>query len=498
MLRRWARGRRHVHRLRRMGQWRWTSVRWLVVAVGVAALWACTSHRLVAPHEQPAASRRATFLPAADRKLDLLFMVDDSASMQPLQDKLARNLPTLIDRLTILPGGLPDLHIAVISSSVGQDSLSDIAACRPGAAGDGRFQHAIDPTGRDPDGCRNVTLNGNFIRAEAGAAPNFTGEIATVFSCIALLGQKGCGFEHQFVAIEAALAPGQAPPDNAGFLRDDAYLGIVMLTNEDDCSAPQGSALFNMNDTTGLGLRQSYRCAEFGILCNGAPPPHTLGAMETRTLDGCVSAEDRGQLIRVADFEQFLIDLKGDRTRILMAAIASPPAPFAVSSSQSRSSPMAGGIGLVPSCATPGTDDYGDPAVRISQVVGDLGGVSFDICRDDYGPAMNQIADALGKLIGPSCINGNIATRTAAGGAPGAPDCIVTERTRQEDGRVDSEDLPACNTTAPPFAAPCWRLLDSPGCPQGKRLLVCREPTCDPEARVPSPGQIVLECALAP
>ena len=166
---------------------------------------------------------------------------------------------------------------------------------------------------------------------------------------------------------------------------------------------------------------------------------------------------------------------------------------------------MAGGVGLVPSCATPGSDDYGDPAVRISQVVADLNGVSFDICEDDYGPAMKQIADALGKLIGPSCISGNIATRMSAGGGGGGatavPDCIVTEKTRQgeeQGGTVDSVDLPACNTATPPFAAPCWRLLDSPGCPQGKELRVCREPTCDPQARVPSSGQIVLECALAP
>ena len=39
---------------------------------------------------------------------------------------------------------------------------------------------------------------------------------------------------------------GQSPPlENAGFLRRNATLAIVLITNEDDCSAPPDSALFD-------------------------------------------------------------------------------------------------------------------------------------------------------------------------------------------------------------------------------------------------------------
>ena len=76
---------------------------------------------------------------------------------------------------------------------------------------------------------------------------NYAGNLPDVFTCIAALGQEGCGFEHQFAAITRALgADGQpAPVENQGFLRRDAYLAIVMITNEDDCSVPAGVPLFD-------------------------------------------------------------------------------------------------------------------------------------------------------------------------------------------------------------------------------------------------------------
>jgi hypothetical protein len=43
-----------------------------------------------------------------------------------------------------------------------------------------------------------------------------------VFTCIAALGEQGCGFEHQFAAITRALGVdgrGGPPAENADFLR---------------------------------------------------------------------------------------------------------------------------------------------------------------------------------------------------------------------------------------------------------------------------------------
>src|SRR5688500_4611074 len=49
------------------------------------------------------------------RKLDILFLIDNSLSMQPMQEALAMNLGNFMMPLRNLPGGLPNLHIGVIS-----------------------------------------------------------------------------------------------------------------------------------------------------------------------------------------------------------------------------------------------------------------------------------------------------------------------------------------------------------------------------------------------
>jgi hypothetical protein len=467
-------------------------------------LWACNDRRLVEPEPQASTANTYQFEQALNRKLDLVFMIDDSASMLPLQARLAQNLPVLVQGLTALRGGLPDIHIAVVSSSsqTGPFTTGPCAAGGPDGAPNGSFRHTFNPTAiaNHPE-CNGLTLNGTFIKAEAGAPPNFTGKIEDVFSCIALLGQAGCGFEQQFGSIVRALDPKQLPPENVGFIRDDAYLGVVMLTNEDDCTAPLDTHLFDdMNATSAgsLGRMVSYRCTEFGILCGGQKPPHTLAAGATMQEGECVSAEGEGQLIKVSDVESFLLGLKhGNRSKLLVAAISGPPAPFVVSTSQSCSSvqsptdPTA--PGLVPSCGGPRcSDPYGDPGVRVAQLVSDLGGVRFNVCDDDYSPAMDQIAKALGKLIGPECLQGPIAND-----AQGRPDCTVADRSFATDGRAIDAALPFCGTDAAPFPSPCWRLLDSSDCGTGRLLRVCRDATCSISPTTGVATNLVVECAAA-
>jgi hypothetical protein len=478
----------------------WARLRWPALGVTVAlALWACSDRRLVKPEPQTSTAETYQFEQTLNRKLDLLFMIDDSASMQPLQARLAQNLPVLVRGLTSLPTGLPDIHIAVVSSTSQAGSLTTAPCGGPDVA-NGSFRHAFNPTGiaNHPE-CSGLTLNGTFIKAEAGAPPNFTGKIEDVFSCMALLGQAGCGFEEQFGSIVRALDPAHRPPENAGFIRDDAYLGVVMLTNEDDCSAPLDSHLFDDATSTSagtLGRFVSYRCTEFGVLCGGQKPPHTLAPNTTMQETSCVSAED-GQLLKVSDVEQFLLGLKhGNRSKLLVAAISAPPAPFAVSTNQSCSSiqsptdPMA--PGLVPSCGGASCNDpYGDPGVRVAQLVGDLGGVRFNVCDADYSPAMDQIAKALGKLLEPECLQGPIAND-----AQGRPDCTVADRAFAADGQAVDTALPFCGTDAAPFPSPCWRLLDSPDCGAGRLLRVCRDATCSSAPATDVASNLVVECAI--
>ena len=64
-------------------------------------------------------------------KLDLLFVIDNSASMAEEQANLARNIPELLRQLERTPGGLPDMHIGFVSSSFGAGPTQPTPTCPP-------------------------------------------------------------------------------------------------------------------------------------------------------------------------------------------------------------------------------------------------------------------------------------------------------------------------------------------------------------------------------
>jgi hypothetical protein len=381
------------------------AARWAVLAAAIPALWACNARRLEKPEPAPAQTFNDLFQQSINRNIDIVFMVDNSSSMMPLQAKLTTNFPAFMDVLKGLPGGLPNVHIGVVSSSMGAGRNGSIEHCMPG--GDqGIFQ--TQPRG----GCTasGLMAGQNFI-INVNNAPNYTGDISNVFSCIAALGDTGCGFEHQFESVLRALGAdgAPAPPQNAMFLRPDAFLAVILITNEDDCSAPPDSDLFDSSSATvsdPLGPLQSYRCNEFGHLCGGKAPPRTMGADLTGT---CVSAED-GRLLRVADVVTAMKRLKADPTKVLVAAIAGPPSPYVVAlgPSQVKTDPSMWPFVQHSCMAADGT--YADPSIRIKQWVDAFGsnGVFEEICNDSFKPALTVIANEIGKKIGSPCVTGTV------------------------------------------------------------------------------------------
>ena len=126
--------------------------------------------------------------------------------MRLSQDNLVRNFPVLMNTLQNLPGGMPNVHIAVISSDMGAGDGS-VAGCDTTGGKNGIFQYTARGT------CTSTGLDaGATFISDIGGVRNYTGNLADVFTCIAAIGESGCGFEHQFAAITRALgADGPAP-----------------------------------------------------------------------------------------------------------------------------------------------------------------------------------------------------------------------------------------------------------------------------------------------
>jgi hypothetical protein len=165
-----------------------------------------------------------TFVPT--RKLDMLFVIDRLVGGAAAAGHLMRNFPSFLTR----PDGsarLPDLHIAVISTDMGAGDGS-IASCDATGGKNGSFQHTArgtcTSTGLDP-GATYIADNGLSATTPA-----------TIAMCSPASRRWRAGLRFRTPVRGDVARAGRRRPRGAarepGFLRDDAYLVIIMLTNE--------------------------------------------------------------------------------------------------------------------------------------------------------------------------------------------------------------------------------------------------------------------------
>jgi len=456
-------------------RWRrvWAVTRWVAVASALPLIWACNARTLEPPTPNPTRVTNNTFQQSLNREIDILFMVDNSSSMAPLQAKLLDQFPVFMNVLKMTPAGtgmgtaLPDVHVAVISSDTGPGKF-DLPAYHCAFAGDrGQFQSM--PRGTCT-GSPFTDPNQHYLSASMNqAVKNYNGDITDAFTCIAALGDQGCGFEGQLKSVRWALDPNNPPAGNEGFLRPEAFLAVILITNEDDCSVPDDSDLVDPQQTTmasPLGPLWSWRCNEFGHLCqdqagNLVPPARGPANM----LQGCISNDtDSGKLTKLSDEISFLKSLKPDPNQIFVAAITGPATPYSVEmimqGNDTEQHPN-----VVHSCMQT-NGEYADPSVRIQQWVQAFGshGLLETICAATFAPALMQIGQELSKLLGPQCITANLADNG------NGPNCSVVDQYVM-NGKTFSTPVPSCASNG--NTPDCWSLTADPTnkCPAGTLVL---------------------------
>ena len=201
-----------------------------------------------------------------NRNVDILFLVDDSGSMADKQQNLKDNFPNFINVLNTIQGGLPDVHIGVVTSDMGTKGEEDAS---PGTGVGTVGQGGCANTGKDGklQLGQATGVTGTFISdiklTDGSRQKNYTGDLSMTFGQMATVGATGCGFEQHLAAMRRAL---DNNPSNAGFLRADAFLAVVILADEDDCSMSHSTLLGP--DGGPLGPQQSFRCTRFGVKCD--------------------------------------------------------------------------------------------------------------------------------------------------------------------------------------------------------------------------------------
>ncbi|MBK7075109.1 MAG: VWA domain-containing protein [Myxococcales bacterium] len=415
----------------------------------------------VSPDAADGLTAVATVPTDLNRALDLLLVIDNSGSMQEEQQSLASNLPQLINILNTAPGGLPDVHIGVVSTNVGSGGV-EIGGC----------SSATRPQGDDGNllttGCPGpqAAFLEDLRNPDGSRARNYSGDLATVLSCMTRLGTTGCGFEQPLEAMKRALSPGRNP----GFLRPNAMLGVLIVTDEDDCSAIDGGAMFgdpNATISSPLGPRTSFRCFEFGVQCAGDTNPRAFG-----TKTGCAPRVGSPYMPTVQPYIDFVRGLKADPTQVVVSTIAG-------NVDDARTAVIGADLddptrpSLQASCSS--ASGIAAPALRLRTFLEGFPerNAASTVCNDNLTDALTAFGQLVRRAQGDACLRGTLADVDPA--APGVQlRCEVTQYTVVGGVRTDPVGLPACGAGGPP----CWQLvadpLHCPATPEHQALEVVR------------------------
>lgn len=382
-------------------------------------------------------------------KVDLLFVIDKSSSMIEEQDAIKEQIPRLVrilasgdfdldaagvsaDGVAEFPPPPDGINFAVISTDLGIGYDSAEFACSP-TGDDAGFVFAdvtkacrdLNGAGRDPALAAQpfVTYvppaDGSVDVAQISA-------LSAEVGCRAELGKEGCGYERQLDAMLKALTPaggiakfpsgGAGPYDgvyfdtdgrgdgapNQGFIRDDALLAVIVVSDENDCSAVDLN-LFQPNGSGapfGLGIEdQNLRCFQFNSQALHDPQ---------RFVDGLLALKPDPELVVFSAITGIDRDLIPDPDFIDYDRILDPAlTPSMVEAVDVNSDPN--NKLLVPACDVPGLGKSfpGRRYVELAKALeeADSNGVIQSICQQDFSPALNAILGKIADVLGGACLS---------------------------------------------------------------------------------------------
>ena len=189
-------------------------------------------------------------------KVDLLFVIDNSQSMAQEQTKLRAQLPRLVDILIdgddlANPGVLTpfppvnDLKVGVVTTDMGLGGVVPSPVC--GQFGD---NGTLQNSGSECSTSDSAAISYQFNNMSGTPADRITFDDDV--ACVTDQGTAGCGFEQQLDATVTAFTNG----GNLGFVRSDALLAVILVTDEEDCTTPNAE-VFDLSDTNS-GLKGPY------------------------------------------------------------------------------------------------------------------------------------------------------------------------------------------------------------------------------------------------
>ncbi len=382
-----------------------------------------------------------------NRDVDLLFVVDNSGSMEIVQQRLAAAFPQMMDVLSTVDGGLPNLHIGVVTSDMGTSGLVGVPAPTVGTLG--------VPSGACAEGFGDAgalrslspAVDGTFISdvglADGTRERNYDGELRDAFAANAAVGSLGCGFEQHLGAMKASLTN----PANASFFRAEANLAVVIIGNEDDCSVGDAGEFFS--DAIDVG---SFKCTRHGVTCD-----QSLDVEGEKT--NCVASGDT-QVATVDTYADALLAFKGDPRMVMAATIAGDATDLTL---VPTFGPFTGyNVEEVCTLQFQGMDTGAAvPGIRLAAFADRFEARSSfaSICSDDLTAPMHDFGATAKKLVADPCLDSSLLADMSS--EPGLqPACDV------RDIRDSNPDAPVSLSRCGDGVGDCYELVQDPvACP---------------------------------
>jgi len=448
-----------------------------------------------------------------NRDVDILFVIDNSGSMADEQARLARNFTSFVGALDKMD---LEYRIGLTTTDVSRSACEDttpedgdlvLRSCLDAVA-DGAFandatdaaaactaqcnlgadQLAIQPS-LAADGQR---LARPWLESVAGQQNLPAGTtMAQALACFGPQGINGCGYESPLEAMRLALT--KARQGESQFLRDQALLAVVFVTDEADCSTnPEFEDAFTSEPTfwnDEQPRRTSGICWRAGVECTGEGPEYEECHAINRSLAGEPAvADDDAVLFPTDRYTSFLDGLREDPddeanalegagprvSDVLVSLIAGVPVGYDKRTAEipyadaPEGSEQQISFGVAPGCINTedGSNSTAIPPVREREVAeafaqGDERNL-FSICQDDYTDALAQIARAIEReLPPPACTNACVADQDPTNDTL-EPTCEVHETFRGE-----TRELSLCSHDGSGWQAPegddvCFYLLTDP------------------------------------
>jgi len=367
------------------------------------------------------------------RALDFLIVIDDSPSMRDEQDKLAQQVPRLVNLL--LTGGkanptavgefpaVGSLHVGIITPDLGHSTepphnftagsgpsfdFNPSPRCMTNNGnGKAGFMQVEGLSGDPRMPCQAQTPPSGTLYLNYPEPPFTQADFTNDVECVT--GQSdGCGFEQQLEAILAA----DRNTANAGFNRDGALLAIILITDEDDCSTtdprvfavePRPGNPFQGPFTTMGEVQPNLRCSE-----------HAQALQQIQRYVNGIGAlkDDSSQVVFAAitgipedsalDRDNFNSD--EDRYDAILDANAMQEVPNPATADMQLQQ-------LTPACTATDGSGSATPGRRIVETMRELaadnsgvGTVVESICASDYAPALNAVVDSIAAALRELCL----------------------------------------------------------------------------------------------